>query len=253
MKSLFLLSYKTVTCAALVISAAFFSPIAHGANITWGTPTQISSVNDVSTTGTLIGAFNVGDQGVPRTVVNGVNFQSFGTTNGNGSSGNFTSVGSGSISQTNTGHGSASAPFSNLSPEYRALLQSAAIPDNGPMMLAISGLILGMQYQFQWWANDSMNTNGRTTATAGNSVSLRNNATGPGDGGLGQWVIGTFTADAATQNITFRGDGDFASVNGFQLRQLAPAAPGVPDSGSTLALLGLAVSGIGFARRKLRR
>ena len=133
---------------------------------------------------------------------------------------------------------------------YQTLLQSASIPFAGSIALTISGLVVGMQYQFQWWANDSSTGFGRTTATAGNSVQLDHN-TGS-EGGLGQWVIGAFTADAATQTITFAGDGDFGSVNAFQLRVLAPPPTGVPDTGSTLALLGLAMSGMAFARRKLR-
>ena len=71
------------------------------------------------------------------------------------------------------------------------------------------------------------------------------------DGGLGQWVTGTFTADAAFQNINFIGDGDGGFLNGFQLR-LAQNGVSVPESGSTLALLGVALSGLLIVPRKLR-
>ena len=239
-----------IISASLVGALTLFSSVAQSATITWGAAQQISGAGDVSTNGTLVGAYNVGGTGVPSTTVNGVTFQSFSTNNGNGSSGNFTTVGSGFIGQTNTGHGSANAPFSTLPAAYQTLLQSASVPFGGAITLTISGLIAGMQYQFQWWANDSSTEFGRTTATAGNSVGLNHN-TGS-EGGLGEWVIGSFTADAATQSITFEGDGDFGSVNAFQLRLIAPPTTGVPETGSSIALLGLAMSGMAFARRKLR-
>lgn len=236
--------------ASLLGALTLLATVAQSANITWGSPTQITGTGDVSTTGTLIGAFNVGGTGVPSTTVNGVTFQSFATNNGNGSSGNFTTTGSGFIGQTNTGHGSANPPFSALPAAYQTLLQSASVPFGGSIALTISGLIAGMQYQFQWWANDSSTGNGTTTATAGNSVELQHN-TGS-EGGLGQFVIGTFTADAATQTITFAGDGDFGSFNAFQLRQLGQTPTGVPDGGSTLVLFAASLGALGFARRKLR-
>jgi hypothetical protein len=40
------------------------------------------------------------------------------------------------------------------------------------------------------------------TSTAGNSVTLRENTTAAFQGGVGQFAIGTFTADATTQVIS---------------------------------------------------
>ena len=88
------------------------------------------------------------------------------------------------------------------------------------------------------------------TATAGNSVSLSSNVDSA-NGGLGQWVTGTFTADAASQSINFIGDGDGGFLNGFQLR-LLDGATSVPETGSTLALLGISLGGLLIAQRKLR-
>ncbi|HEV3410084.1 MAG TPA: VPDSG-CTERM sorting domain-containing protein [Chthoniobacterales bacterium] len=227
------------------------SSSAGAASITWGTPQHITGASDVSTNGTLIGAFNVGATGVPSTTVNGVTFQSFATSNGNGSSGNFTTTGSGGVFETNTGKGSANPPFSSLPAAYQTLLQSASVPVFDPITLTISGLIAGLQYQFQWWANDSSTSFGQTTAMAGNSVTLEHNVQDV-NGGLGQWVIGSFTADAATQTIAFEGDGDFGAFNAFQLRQISQPTGQVPEAGSTLALLACAFGGIALARRKLR-
>jgi hypothetical protein len=117
--------------------------------------------------------------------------------------------------------------------------------------MTISGLVIGAQYQFQFWSNESSGSFGyQITATAGNSVPLAGN-TSNAPGGLGEWVIGSFTADAATQMITFAGDGDGGELNAFQLRNITPRLPAVPDSGSTLALLGIAASGLGCAHRRL--
>ena len=239
-----------ILTASLTAALTLLASAAHGTPITWGTPQQINGTGDVSTTGTLIGAFNVGGTGAPSTTVNGVTFQGFSTNSGNGSSGNFTTVGSGFVNQTNNGHGSPNAPFSTLPAAYQTLLQSAAVPFSGSITLTITGLIVGMQYQFQWWANDSSFGLGGTTATAGNSVELQHNVSGV-EGGLGQWVIGSFTADSITQSIVFSGDGDFGSFNAFQLRQVSQPTGPVPDTGSTLALLGLTVASLAVARQKI--
>jgi hypothetical protein len=79
----------------------------------------------------------------------------------------------------------------------------------------------------------------RTNAVARLPV-LRNTGA---EGGLGQWVLGTFTADPVTQSITFAGDGDYGAVNGFQLRRISQQPTGVPDSGSTLHYLPLRLRG----------
>jgi hypothetical protein len=240
-----------IISASLLGALTLVASVAQSANINWGAPTQISGAGDVSTNGTLVGAFNVGGTGVPSTVVNGVTFQSFATTGGNGSSGNFTTVGSGFVGQSNTSGGSASAPFSALPAVYQTLLQSYSTPFGGMITMTISGLTIGAQYQFQLWSNLSSDSfNYQLTATAGNSVTLDSNSARAA-GGLGQWVIGSFTADATAQTITFAGDGDGGALNAFQLRQLQPTQ-GVPDTGSTLAFLGLAMSGMAVARRKLR-
>jgi hypothetical protein len=138
-----------------------------------------------------------------------------------------------------------------LDPNYQTLLSSFVVPLFSPVTLTMNGLTIGMQYQFQFWSNLSSQMFGyQITATAGNSVSLSSNVDGA-DGGLGEWVTGTFTADAAFQNISFIGDGDGGFLNAFQLR-LLQGGGSVPEPGSTLVLLGIAASGLLIAQRKLR-
>jgi hypothetical protein len=214
---------------------------AHAASITWGPRTGIFTDTDVSVGGTLVGAFNVGTTGVAGTTINGVNFQPFAIPGGSTGAtvGNYQISSSTLLNPTNTGTGSSNPPFSALSSQYQALLASAVANVGGSFTLTISGLTVGAQYLFQWWANNSdTDPNSGHTATAGNSVTLFHNTTpGSPSGGIGEFALGFFTADAPTQTITFSGEA-YALLNGFQLRQLR-SAPTVPDSGSTLLFLAL--------------
>ena len=236
-------------CAALVLlTLALFPTFAHAANINWGAQQQITGDNNVSTTGNLIGAFNVGDTGVPGTTVNGVIFQPFAAPGGNGMSGNFIMTpGGGGVFNSNTAGGSNLPPFSTLSPQYQTLLMSYVTPLFSPVTLTISGLVMGGQYQFQFWSNLSSQSFGyQITATGGNnSITLSCNTLGK-QGGLGQFVIGSFIADATTQNISFLGDGDGGFLNAFQLRQ-------VPEPRSATLLLAGLLAGLFYSRRGRRQ
>jgi hypothetical protein len=236
-----------VLLAALVIGAV--SAPVRAATITWGTPTAISGDTDVSIAGTLVGAAVLLG---PAVTVNGVTFAGFQGV----SSGIFSASSPGILPQANT-FGSALSPFVNLSTAYKGLLDSGMFthsPPNqpAPIVLTISGLSVGQVYEFQWWVNDSRDTGDldRTTvATAGNSVTLEHNIGAAG--GVGQFVLGTFTADATTQSISFQGFGagtNFGStqINAVQLRA-------VPEPGGlALAALSLAVLSAGRARTASR-
>jgi hypothetical protein len=220
--------------------AACTSFTADAALITWGAAQNIVTDTDVSTAGTLVGAINAGGAifGTPAvTTVNGVSFDRFdfpGTT----PVGIFSSAGI----TLGTNYVSGNAPFSLLSADYQNLLQQNFSAFTNPYTLTMSGLDVGATYAFQWWASDSNNAGVSTTATAGAVAVLDNNVPNA-DGGLGQYVVGTFVADAATQSVEFVG-----VFNAAQLRQLAPA-PVVPEPGTALA--GLALAGfVGLRRRR---
>jgi hypothetical protein len=218
---------------------------AGAAPIIWGQPTTISRDADVVTTGTLVGALNLGLP-TTNTTVNGVPFTGLSLTFAQ-SSGPF------SFSVTGVGFfGESSAaspnpPFSTLSPPYQALLGagggSMGFPTAPPFLLTITGLTAGDKYEFEWWTNlSSIGTQLQVKAAAVNSVVLSSNTTGT-DGGVGQFVTGTFTADAASEGITFSGVSGSPVLNGLQLRDLGPATP-IPEP-SSLALF--ALGGLGLA------
>lgn len=186
---------------------------AMAAVINWGTPVLISGTGDqVVTTGTLFAAANFGS-GTNQTV-NGVTFAAFqvtGSASGTAaswSSGNFTVAGTGTSTQglenLNTSGGLSGTPWFDMGDTpYRAVAASSAVArSNSPMEITITGLTPATEYLIQYWASDSRFSGaGRTvTLNATNSVVLDVNNT-PTTGGLGQWVTGTFTADAATQSI----------------------------------------------------
>ncbi len=201
--------------------------------------------------GTLVGAFNLHEFGVAARTVNGVTFAPFAveTTASPGSvtNGNFTLAFAQTQYAHNTGFGSTNSPFTFLSSSYKTLLQSGAsdlnTPETSKITLTIGGLSIGSSYLFQWWTNDSgqMLLGGLTTASSGNAISLDANTTDT-NGGVGQFALGTFVANASTQVITFTNSSDTPLLNAFQLRA-------IPEPSTGVILLG----GVAFLAARRRR
>jgi hypothetical protein len=266
---------------AIALAAAIAaSATTQAATITWGAATDIAGDLDVSTAGTLVVAHNVlvadgGNSPAPSepfgpapspgpgdVIVNGVNFTGFIVAPLD------TAVTVGSVAllaatPTLGGDnllGSALPPFSNLSSDYQTLLRSVAgnFDFGQPVTLTLGGLTIGQTYAFQWWANAS--NSGYidiVRANAGASVDLDANV-GNDIGGTGQFAIGTFIADNASQDIVFESTvGGGAFLNAFQLRQLTQVLPpdppvtAIPEPGS--ALVGMLVLGLCGARFGQRR
>jgi hypothetical protein len=234
----------------LAIALLALSPAAASAAvITWGSETDISADTDVSTTGTLIRAFHFGTSTATNATVNGVLFEAFNVSVG--AIGNFSTT---SDLAGNTS--SASAPFSGLSPDYREVLGAAAFHSSSTSFtLTMSGLTVGQSYLFQTWVNDSVGsfrTGFSVTVSAGDSAGLDRNTTNA-EGGLGQYVIGTFVADTATQTIAYSNDEIGGLVNAFQLRQLDTATSVVPEPASAVlwTLMGLTGSALMTRRRQV--
>jgi len=112
--------------------------------------------------------------------------------------------------------------------------------------LTRDALTVGNSYQFQIWTNESDrdSTNG-LLITAGNTVTLDSN-TSNAVGGVGQFAIGTFTADAINQTFTITGAGpdNWSRMSAFQLRA-------IPEP-STVALLTISAGALLLGNRHRR-
>jgi hypothetical protein len=242
---------KSMIWLCIAISALAGTNPSYAGVITWASPANISGDADVSTTGTLVGAVHIGDLGIVAATVNGVTFTPFTISSANGSnpitdpSGRFTLSGA-AVNGTNA-YGSLAAPFSTLSSSYQSLLNGGDFgAGNSLQVLTINNLNPGTTYQFQFWSNDSRGIfHTIVNATAGNTVAVDANVEGNTAGGIGQFAIGTFTADATMQVIDFQGaPGGGTSENAFELRILT-----VPEPGSGLLVLA-ALGGYVIRRRR---
>jgi hypothetical protein len=230
------MSYRSMLVRASVLFALVIAAAmpARAAIITWGAAQTVSGDSDVSTAGTLVGALNLGEpRVVVSTTVNGVTFDGLGLNGPSVNFGNFefTAPFGGFTSFNDSGQ---PAPYSGLSAPYKLLLNDggSSVPN---FTLKMIGLAAGENYQFQWWTGiEGLSGSRNTVATAGNSVTLKGDATG-GLGGLGQFAIGSFIADASgTQTIDFKaapGSTADALINGLQLRDLGPTIIVIPGGG----------------------
>lgn len=240
------LAFTPMLCAIALAFASLVGSPARAANITWAAPTRITANSDViNNMGTLFGAANLGN-GISAITVNGVTFNPFSTnyTASSFTSGNFMLSAGGFINGGST-FGAPGSPFSALSTPYQRLLQSASyLSSTGPLTLQINGLTVGQAYLVQFWVNDAheIQSLSSETISSGNSTSLQYTTPGSPDGGTGQFVTGTFTANATSQSISFAGSGSPIAgpetiLNAFQIRAVPePSVWGMMVAGTTLRL-----------------
>jgi hypothetical protein len=261
-------AFRALAVIVLAVACGLMAaPRARGAAITWGSATGVTADSNVSTTGTLINAINVGDTGTPATTINGVNFQPLIIASGS-PAGTSATVGNATLTTALASvQANASGPLplapGGVSSNYKQMLSSFVAIPFGNMSLQFSSLTVGAQYQFQWWANDGGgNANAIVDAIAGNTVALQSNPTST-SGAVGQFAIGTFTADATMETITFAPDAasnfPFSLLSGFELRQLTTGPTGGGGGGTGVPLppavwtaLGLAAVAALSARRWAR-
>lgn len=250
-----------MACSPAVVSAA---------TISWGSGTSFTGDSDVSTSGVKVFAINGG--GSAPVTINGVEFQDTagsGTSAGGYTIGDFyTKLGNANAEGTFDPNGTPSGgagtgPYDALSSDYQGFVSSALWAGNPDSALpaetdtvTMSNLTVGHDYQIQFWTYDGRN--GRSgfyaelDGDASNPVLLNDDAGSNGADGIGQYVIGTFTADATTQSYSHQGfltNGDVnqgrIQINAIQLRNLTIPEP------TSMALLAVGCLAILGGRRKV--
>ena len=189
------------------LAATAFIAVQAGASIiTWGSPTFMAGGDgtlDVHTNGTLVASINAGGSAV---TVAGVPFNAQ-------TSSAITIIGRVANFQSST-------VTPALDADYLTLLNPGIYWTS---QIGLNNLIIGHEYGVQIWSSDSRENaalaNRTTILTAGNAVTLLQNN---GQGTLGQWVVGTFTANATSQTIS-TGPNTLV-INAVQLRSIPEVA-----------------------------
>ena len=202
------LGLKLAGVLALTVTAS-------AANITWQAPVNITGDSDVKVSGTLDRAFHFTAGGVGSVTVGTVTFAEFVVTGAPISItvGNtvLSNINGGNVSGQSNAFTSVAAPFSALSSSYQSLLKSAAYTNGNTnvLRLTLNGLTIGQDYLFQSWVNEPrgnsiVSTRTETLTGGTNTSAVVTYNTTQAEGGTGQYLVGSFTATAATQAIDYQ-------------------------------------------------
>jgi hypothetical protein len=223
-----------------------FSAAAYAATTTFQSPQQITGDADVVNTPGTVG-YNFAGSAV---TINGVGFVAVPFTDAttDTSTNGLVVITSPSATMNAFGSfgGTGSAAYTNfLTNEIYNEVDGHEVPYN----VAVSGLTSGTPYRVQFFVNDTRDCcdfrSVTVTGGANTSAPLDYNTTNPVgfDGGLGQYVIGYFIADATSQTFTITGlpfSSGSTQLAGFTIYALPEPA--------SLSLLG--VAGLVFVRRR---
>jgi hypothetical protein len=140
--------------------------------------------------------------------------------------------------------GSDGNPYRALSTPYQNLLYYGAWAyPSDTATITLNNLTIGYTYQVQIFANDSRTDGyGRSMALTGSSTVLDYN-TAEAVGGVGQFAIGTFTANSTSQVLGFSSPTETPQLNGLSLRVTA-----VPEPSGVAMTMGAA--GLFLLRRR---
>lgn len=201
--------------------------VAQAATITWGAATNSASSSDIADGGEVIASLNGGQPSLPDLVLNDVTFTGNDITGGGTAGGMMTSHSTGDTT-------------------YDSFLTTLSVGGgSGERTRTVHGLTIGSDYLIQIWFTDLRNaTSNRTMRFGdgnGNTVDLKAR-----NGAYGQYAIGTFTADATSQDYTMDPLGfSNGHITGLMVREAAP----IPEP-STAILLGIGL--LGLAKRARR-
>ena len=223
---------KSLLSVTAVIGLACLGS-SHAATVVWGAAQNITGDSDVANNGTFNRAYVFGNV---TWTVNGVTFGAF-TANASGDTMSFPNQ--------DAGFGADGTPYRDLSTAYQNLLYYGAwaYPSN-TATITLNNLTIGYNYQVQIFANDSRTEGyGRSMALTGSSTVLDYNTT-EAVGGVGQFAIGTFTADSTSQVLGFSSSTETPQLNGLSLRVTAVPEP------STYALVLGGILNLSLIRRR---
>lgn len=207
--------------------------VAEAAPITWGTAQNTAGPSDIVSGGAVVLAWdgaNVGAASAQATdpIINGISFTSD------------------DFLGDSTGFNNALTTNTSGDAAYDALLTQNSFGGGTDTGLTLNGLAFGQDYFIQVWYIDTRPNNVGRIMTFGdgepieNTVDLAADPSGTSNS-LGQFVIGSFTADATSQTLHMLTNGfGNAHFAGVLVRE-------VPEPGS-VALLGL--GGLMMLRRR---
>lgn len=234
---------KTTTLASVLVLAAASCQAA----ITFQSAVTVSSSSDVSTAGSLVQALSF----AASTTVNGVGFSGPNVQAGSGSpytNGIFEFNGATNLNDFAFGAGSGN-PWNTLTANYQNLLSGGIFLGGlggfgGSFTVNLNSLTVGQDYLVQFWVHD--NRGGsialRNQEVEGGNVSAMDFNISDEEGGVGQYVIGTFTASSSSESFRIIGDiNSPPQLNAIQLRT-------IPEPSS--ALLSAAAAGLLVLRRR---
>jgi hypothetical protein len=283
-----LMQVRSISVVSAMVAGLLLSGSVHAASITWGNVQNISGpgsttvstikqggpgsnqtitngTNDVSTLGTQV--FGLNYSGAPGstfpydTIINGQTFYSFRDAS-NVSSVSYSAAdvikpyaSFGPPGAAGQSYGNSDSGGVGPNPDYT--MANAVFSDTTSGTITFGNLTAGNTYLLQFWVSDprggilATRIETLTSSTGGDSNVPTLAYEGPGSID-GQWVIGTFVADASgTESLllaasnTNSGDGGSAQVNLLQLRDITS----VPEPAS-IGLTGLGVLGLLVRRRR---
>ena len=210
---------RAIAGVACLVSMAL--PL-QAADITWGSATAVSAASDVSTSGDLVEAFNIGSTAATDETVNGVLFAGKSDFLNNNSGSDFFNGDTGDAA-------------------YNALLSALDFGNGSDIFTKSVGggnLEIGSKYLIQIWFADTRGLNVMQFGDGnGNTVDL--------DSVPGQYGIGTFTADGTSQDLTLdaqtMGNAHFTA---YQIRQVPTSYQSDFANATNLTDAGLVNEGI---------
>lgn len=210
---------------AAVVAAAVIAGQANASTITWGLATDTTGPSSVSSTDSLVKAFDSGGTGA---TVNGVSFASAGAA-GDDVYDALSLLSSGSFDRFDNDADLGDAGLDLL------LRTGDYVQQLAPVSITLTGLVIGKEYELQVFFMDQRDINGppagcagcndrQVTLTSGaGSVTLEADPGNTSAAPFGQYVLGTFTADATTQAFDLSGP-VVQQINAWQLRVPEPSA-----------------------------